>query len=91
MSESPSRRSIWSFEIKHGAVISPPAGAKILSVAWHDGKPILWTLADPEVPKVKRRVEMISTGLEIYGENWEYAGLVIAPAGKLWHVFVEIV
>ncbi len=91
MEGPPTRRSIWSFEIKQGAIITPPAGAKILSVAWWKGAPMIWTLADPEVPKVRRRVEMLSTGLEIYGENWEYAGMITSPEGKLWHVFVEIV
>jgi hypothetical protein len=67
-----------------------PAGARILSAGWHDGELQLWVLADPEVPKVHRRVCVRSTGHEVIGEEWEYFGTVVAPRKRVFHVFVEI-
>lgn len=68
-----------------------PAGAKVMSVAWRKSRVVLWALVDPEVPKVKRRVKLLSTGNEISGEGWEFAGTALAPRDRIFHVFLEIV
>ena len=85
------RGSIWKYDLTHDGVIEMPAGAKVLSVGWQKPHVKLWALVDPEVPKVKRRVKLLSTGNEIVGEGWEFAGTALAPLDLVFHVFLEIV
>ena len=92
MSENPAdtARSVvlsYALRLEHGEQLQIPAGAKALSVAWHDGGIRLYVLADPEVPKVFRRVRVISTGNEMRGDGWDFAGTVVRGR-KIWHVFL---
>lgn len=90
-SASQTRGSIWKYDLAHDAVLEIPAGAKLLSAGWQKPHVVLWALVDPEVPKVKRRVKLLSTGNEITGDGWEYAGTVQAPLELVFHVFLEVV
>lgn len=85
------RGSIWKYELANDGVLEMPAGAKVMSVGWKKPHLWMWVLVDPEVPKVKRRVKLLSTGNEVVGEGWEFAGTVLAPLGLVHHVFLEIV
>lgn len=85
------RGTIWKLDLAHNREIKLPAGAKLLSVGFQKPHVRLWALVDPEVPKVKRRVKLLSTGHELVGDGWEFAGTVLAPLGLVFHVFVETV
>lgn len=82
------RSVIWTYDLQHGAPIKVPAGAKILSVAWVKPHVRLFALVDPEVPKVRREISMLSTGNELDGVAWEFVGTVVAPLGLVFHVFI---
>jgi hypothetical protein len=84
------RATIWRFDMEHGGSIKIPAGARLLSCAWRDGGIKLWALCDPEVPKVERRVHMVSTGHDI-ADAWEFCGTVLHGPNEVWHVFLETV
>lgn len=79
--------SIWRYDLEHGGTIQIPAGARIMAVAWLNDGLKLWAMCDPEMPKMKRVIHMISTGHTV-GETWDYCGTV--PHGTdVWHVFLE--
>ena len=82
------RATIFRYDLERGGSIKIPAGAKLLSVAWMEGGVKLWALVDPEVPKVERRVHLISTGHEVHA-RWEFAGTVLATSSDVYHVFIE--
>lgn len=86
-----SRTTVTRFDIEDGAVLSLPAGAKLLTVKWHDGAARIWVANDPALPKLKRRVWMRSTGHDMFGDHWEYAGTCFPPRKGVLHVFVETV
>lgn len=92
-SSQQTRGSIWKYEVENNHVLELPAGARVLSVGWDKLRliPMLYVLVDPEVPKVKRRVKVLTTGHEITGDNWEFAGSAMAPLAVAYHVFLEIV
>lgn len=85
------RSVIWKYDLAYDAILEMPAGGKVLSVAFQKPHVRLWMLVDPEVPKLKRRVRLLSTGHELCGDSWEYAGMAIAPLGVVFHVFIEVV
>lgn len=85
------RGTILKFDLAHEGEIVVPAGAKVLSVGWQKPHVRMWMLADPELPKVKRRVKLLSTGHEIVDDGWEFAGTALAPLALVHHVFLEIV
>lgn len=87
------RGSIWKYDLEHDGVLEMPAGAKVLSVGWDKVRilPVLYVLVDPEVPKLKRRVKLLSTGNELIGDGWDFAGTVHGPLSTVHHVFLEIV
>jgi hypothetical protein len=84
------RATITRHEIQHGTVLQLPAGMRVLSAAWFDGGPKLWVAADPEIPKVKCRVHMVSTGHELPADRVEFVSTIIREQ-QVWHVFVETV
>lgn len=78
---------VWRYDLEHGGAIQIPAGARLLSVQWLDGGLKLWAMCDADLPKMKRKIHMISTGHDVH-ETWDYAGTVLN--GKdVWHVFLE--
>jgi hypothetical protein len=83
------RTTVTRFDIEHDLVLKLPACASVVSVAWYDGAARMWVANDPALPKVSRRVKMITTGLDVYGDHWECVGTIIAPGKRVWHVFVE--
>jgi hypothetical protein len=84
------RGSIWKYDLEHDGVIEMPAGAKVLSTGWQKPHVRMWVLVDPEIPKVKRRVKLLSTGNEIVGDGWEFVGTVLATPDLVHHVFLEV-
>lgn len=85
------RGVIVKYDLANETELMIPAGARVLSVGWQRPHVRLWMLVDPQVPKVKRRVLMLSTGHEIVGDNWEFCGTAQAPIGLVFHVFLETV
>jgi hypothetical protein len=85
------RGVIWRYDLADQAILRMPAGARVLNVGWESSGARIWIMADPELPKLERRVKMISTGGELDPERWDFAGTVIAPGALVWHVFLEVV
>lgn len=85
------RGTILKYDVAHDAVLEMPAGAQVMSVHWQAPHVRLWVLADPAVPKVRRRVQMLSTGGQIVGDGWEFCGTAVAPMDLVFHVFLEMV
>lgn len=81
---------IWKFPLlADDAPISMPRGARILSLALQRGEPHVWALADPEQPKVLRRLRVIGTGMRL-GDvaNSVFVGtFVLDRLGLVFHVF----
>lgn len=82
------RQTVVRYDIADGCELLLPFGAKPLACLWHEGGPKLWVMADPELPKVRRRVAMISTGHALDGE-WEHVPGLVQDGAHLWLVFVE--
>ncbi|MBP7141710.1 MAG: hypothetical protein KBA71_07360 [Opitutaceae bacterium] len=87
----PSRHIAIVFELERvgSQVIAVPADCRFLSVAAKGQAIRLFGLCDPELPKVRREVKIISTGHRIDGNAWEFAGTAVTR-GRVFHVFVEI-
>lgn len=85
------RAVIWRYDLSDQAILRMPAGARVLNVGWESSAARLWVMADPDMPKLERRVKMISTGAELDPERWEFAGTIIAPGALVWHVFLDVV
>lgn len=83
------RTTVARFDIEDGVILRLPAGSKIVSVAWYDDGARMWVANDPMLPKVSRKVRMLTTGLDVYGDNWECVGTIFGPRKQLWHVFIE--
>jgi hypothetical protein len=84
------RQVVNRYDLEDGVILTMPAGSLLLSVAWFEGGCRLWALTDPHLPKVQRRVWMKSTGHELIGDNWGFAGTIIAPGKRVWHVFLSL-
>lgn len=72
----------------HVQFVSIPFGAKFLSVSVKNGQLTAYALVDPQLPKVQRKVLVVSTGNQIPSEKWEFVGTALEK-GNVWHVFAE--
>jgi len=68
--------------------VSIPFGARFLSVTVKNGQLTAYALVDLQLPKVQRKVLVVSTGKQIPSERWEFVGTAVEE-GKVWHVFAE--
>ena len=81
--------TIWKFPLLQDVNdIEMPKGAKILDVHEQRDNPCIWTLVDPEAPKVKRHFRVIGTGLDFDPTGMEYIGTAHDILGwMVLHVF----
>ena len=65
------------------------ATARWMCVQYRDGELRLLAMVDPQVPTLKRRVKVISTGGEVSPEFWEYVGSAF-HRDLAWHAFLSV-
>jgi hypothetical protein len=79
-----------SFEDANDFMI--PAGAEILAVqvqpqGINEGQPMLWAKVDVNQPEMKRRFEIVPTGVT-FPADWKYVGTFqLSDGGFIGHVF----
>ncbi len=79
----------YPFEITDSFDLELPAGAKLLHVAEHDGKPCLWALVDEYAAKIPYHFELRGTGNPADGlEAQTYIATFTTHGGNLvWHLW----
>lgn len=79
-------KTVWKFKL--ASKIQMPFGAQILSVALHEGKPVIWALVCPVEPLVIRKFNILLTGEEINDSPGRFVGTLLYDEGKyVEHVF----
>lgn len=80
----------WPLNVVDKQDIFMPAGAEMLTVQVQDGKPCLWAMVDPSLPKERRVLCTAGTGHAIQEETGlDYVGTYQLEDGALvFHVFV---
>lgn len=85
---------VWKYPvfISDEFSLSMPIGSKLLSVQTQFGKPQLWALVNPDVPKTDRRFRLAGSGHPI-DPKWSdgYVGTWQDLGGSfVWHLFAEV-
>lgn len=83
---------IYKYPLRPGTFeIEMPEGARILSVAVQDDKPMMWALVDPSAPLSKHGLMVVGTGHNMEGldvRNWRFVGTFQLDGGSLvFHLF----
>ena len=69
--------------------IELPEGAEILSVQLQHGGLTLWALVNPDIDKVIRTIEILTTGNEAYDHSRKFINTVQLAEGSLVYHFFE--
>lgn len=84
-------QTIWKFDVPTQDIfwLELPIGARVLSAQMQKGKPCLWVLLDPEIPKEGRRFRLSGTGHPIEkAESLSFIDTFQLDGGSLvFHLF----
>jgi len=84
-------KTIWKFELTPNRVQSVPlpSGAQILTVqARNDSAPLMWVLADPDLPPRERYLGIYTTNTAVPDDPGRYIGTFVIYDGSLeFHLF----
>lgn len=79
----------YTLDITYLQGIEMPKGAEILTVQQRLGLLELWAMVDPLQPLQGRTIEILGTGMEVFGAARKYIATVQSGI-YMWHVFERI-
>lgn len=85
--------TIWKHQLALAShqYVPLPKGARLLTVQYQGTVLTLWTLVDPEAPKMLRNIHIIGTGHLVPSREGVLGGVYVATVqdrgGYVWHVF----
>lgn len=78
---------VWKYHLSEDNTIEMPRGAKILCLQMQNGKPTIWAMVNPKMPRQKRRFMFVDTGETFDAHGLTYIGTVQDDVGYVSHVF----
>lgn len=80
---------IWKTELTVGSgKTSLPKGAKPISIQAQNGTPFMWSIVDPDMPRVDKSFHIAGTGHELPENIGNFVGTFLVESDTLvFHVF----